>query len=68
MSNEKAQGVYTVEKMRKTASVAATADGLSMSGNNFKLGCFQACPDMVLHACDRIEQLESEIQKLRAGL
>jgi len=60
---EKPQGTYTVEKMQKTASIASTADGLRIEGNNFKLVNFQACPDMLLYSCELIKDLEKQLVK-----
>jgi len=58
----KAEGDYTLEKMQQMATVASTANGLMIEGNNFKVGALTGCPDMVLFACERIECLEKKLQ------
>lgn len=68
MNIEKSEGNYTVEQMQQMATVAQTADGLEISGNNFKVTALTGCPDMVLFACERIKQLENEHKKLRIQL
>ena len=50
MDIQKAEGSYTLERMQQMATVAATADGLMIEGNNFKVGALTGCPDMVLFA------------------
>jgi hypothetical protein len=60
-----AEGTYSIEEMQFSASKAYYADGLRIEGNNFKVGCMQACPDMLLFACDKINALESELALLR---
>lgn len=64
---QKAEGSYKLEDMQKRASVASTADGLTLEGPNFKLGCLTACPDMLLFACEELakaNQLVAELEKL----
>jgi hypothetical protein len=66
MSNvRKSEGKYKLDFMQKMATVAATADGLSIEGNNFKVGALTGCPDMVLFACESIATLEAEILAMR---
>jgi hypothetical protein len=62
---EKSGGEYTVEEMQFCASIASTADGLRLEGNNFKLGCLTGSPDMLLFACEKINSLEKEIERLK---
>ena len=61
MESGKPQGKYTVEQMQQMATVSQTADGLEISGNNFKANALMGCPDMVLFACERIKELEQEL-------
>lgn len=61
METGKSQGKYTVEQMQQMATVSQTADGLEISGNNFKVNALIGCPDMVLFACERIKELEQEL-------
>lgn len=61
METGKSEGKYTVEQMQQIATVAQTADGLEISGNNFKVTALTGCPDMVLFACERIKELEQEV-------
>ena len=61
MKTGKAHGKYTVEQMQQMATVAQTADGLEISGNNFKVNALIGCPDMVLFSCERIKELEQEL-------
>jgi hypothetical protein len=56
----KSEGKYSLVLMQKMATVAATADGLAIEGNNFKVGALIGCPDMVLFACERIAELERD--------
>ena len=60
----KSEGKYELQFMQKMATVAATADGLNIEGNNFKVGALIGCPDMVLFACERITELEEELKFL----
>ncbi len=48
------QGEYTLETMQKMATIASTADDLSIEGNNFKVNALTGSPDMVLFACEQI--------------
>ena len=57
----KSEGTYTVEQMQKMATVAQTANGLEIKGNNFKVTSLIGCPDMVLFSCERIKELEQEL-------
>ncbi len=58
----KAQGDYKIEQMMQMATVAQTADGIEVSGNNFKVNALLGCPDMVLFACENIKFLESRLE------
>ena len=60
----KSEGKYELQFMQKMATVAATADGLNIEGNNFKVGALIGCPDMVLFACERIAELEESNKTL----
>lgn len=63
----KSEGEYTIEEMQKLATCAATADGIEVSGNNFKVGALIGCPDKVLYCCEVIEKqskLLEEFNKL----
>lgn len=67
MSIRKSEGTYSVIEMQKLATCAATADGLEISGNNFKVGALIGCPDKVLYCCELIEEqnaLIAEFKKL----
>lgn len=59
----KSQGKYTTSRMFQTAKIASTADGIEISGNAFKVIELQACPDMLLHAVERIKELEEALKK-----
>ncbi|MFQ3190403.1 MAG: hypothetical protein ACI936_001535 [Paraglaciecola sp.] len=59
----KSEGNYTLAQMQQSATIAQTADGLEISGNNFKVTSLTACPDMVLFACERIEELKQELMQ-----
>lgn len=61
MNIEKSEGKYTVEQMQQMATIASTADGLEVSGNNFKVCALTGSPDMLLFACERIKELEQEL-------
>lgn len=58
---QKAEGSYKLEDMQKRASVASTADGLTLEGPNFKLGCLTACPDMLLFACEELAKANERV-------
>jgi hypothetical protein len=64
MEIRNSEGKYSVTLMQKMATVAATADGLSIEGNNFKVSALIGCPDMVLFACEEIARLESMCKTL----
>jgi hypothetical protein len=59
----KSQGKYTTSRMLQTAKIASTVDGIEISGNAFKVIELQTCPDMLLHAVERIEVLEEAVKK-----
>lgn len=61
MDIEKSQGNYATEQMQQMATVASTANGLNIEGDNFKVNALTGCPDMVLFACERIKELEQEL-------
>jgi len=61
MDIEKAQGVYTTEQMEQMATIASTADGISIEGNSFKVTALTGSPDMLLFACEKIRELEAEL-------
>lgn len=61
---QKAEGSYKLEDMQKRASVASTADGLTLEGPNFKLGCLTACPDMLLFACEQLAKANERVKEL----
>lgn len=61
---QKAEGRYKLEDMQKRASVASTADGLTLEGPNFKLGCLTACPDMLLFACEELAKANERVKEL----
>lgn len=61
MDVAKSEGKYTVEKMQQMATVASTADGLNIEGNNFKVCALTGSPDMLLFACEKIKELEQEL-------
>tara|TARA_R110000851_G_C12802726_1_gene537632 strand:- start:41 stop:454 length:414 start_codon:yes stop_codon:yes gene_type:complete len=63
MKIEKAQGIYDLIKMQKLATIASTANGLEISGNNFKITALTGCPDMLLFACEQIAKSESVVGK-----
>jgi hypothetical protein len=64
MDIRKSEGKYGLQLMQKMATVAATADGLKIEGNNFKVGALIGCPDMVLFACEHINNLEKKLIEL----
>jgi hypothetical protein len=66
MNIRKSEGKYSLVLMQKMATVAATADGLAIEGNNFKVGALIGCPDMVLFACERIAELQKELTAAKA--
>jgi hypothetical protein len=68
MEIRKSEGKYSLVLMQKMATVAATADGLTIEGNNFKVGALIGCPDMVLFACEKIAELNKENKTLQALL
>ncbi len=57
------EGKYTVEQMQQMATIASTADGLSIEGNNFKVCALTGSPDMLLFACEKILKLQENNQK-----
>jgi hypothetical protein len=59
MDIAKSEGKYTVDQMQQMATIASTADGLNVEGNNFKVCALTGSPDMLLFACERIKELES---------
>jgi len=61
MDIAKSEGNYTVEDMQLMATVASTADGLNIEGNNFKVCALTGSPDMLLFACEKIKELEQEL-------
>lgn len=61
----KAQGNYKLEQMIQMATVAQTADGLEISGKNFKVTALTGCPDMLLFACENIQFLEKRLETAR---
>ena len=63
MSELKPQGNYTLKQMQQSAKIASTADGIEISGNQFKVTELQACPDMLLFACEKIIKLEEDNEK-----
>lgn len=65
MDSGKSEGIYTIDKMKQMATVAQTAEGLEVSGNNFKVNALIGCPDMTLFACERIEALEQELMQIK---
>lgn len=65
---QKAEGSYKLEDMQKRASVASTADGLTLEGPNFKLGCLTACPDMLLFACEELAKANERVRELESEL
>jgi len=62
----KSEGVYKLELMQKLATVAATADGLTIEGNHFKATALTGCPDMLLFACETIIEQADKITELKA--
>jgi len=46
------------------ASIASTADGINIEGNNFKVNALIGSPDMLLFACERIIELEKTISSI----
>jgi hypothetical protein len=62
----KSEGTYAVDEMQFSASKAYHADGLRIEGNNFKIGCMMACPDMLLFACEKINALEAELLAVKS--
>lgn len=58
MSELKPQGNYTLKQMQQSAKIASTADGIEISGNQFKVTELQACPDMLLFACEKLQRDE----------
>lgn len=64
----KAQGNYDLKNMQNMATVASTADGLLIEGNNFKVTALTGCPDMLLFACERIDELEALVRSFSAGV
>lgn len=61
METGKSEGNYTVEQMQQMATVAQTADGLEISGKNFKVTALTGCPDMVLFACEQLDETQQEL-------
>lgn len=61
MITEKSKGNYKTEEMQLMASVASTADGLNIEGNNFKVCALTGFPDMLLFACERMKELEQDL-------
>lgn len=64
MDIEKSKGKYTLERMQQMATIASTADGLLIEGNGFKVSALTGSPDMLLFACERIEELEEQNENL----
>jgi hypothetical protein len=62
MDVAKSEGEYTIDQMQQMATVASTADGLNIEGNNFKVCALTGSPDMLLFACERIKELESVLK------
>lgn len=58
MSKLKPEGSYTLKQMHQSAKIASTADGIEISGNQFKVTELQACPDMLLFACEKLQNNE----------
>ena len=58
----KSEGAYKIELMQQLATIAATADGLTIEGNNFKITALTGCPDMLLFACETIIETEEKYQ------
>ena len=61
MKIAKSEGNYRVEQMQQMATIASTADGLTIEGNNFKVCALTGSPDMLLFACERINKLEQAL-------
>ena len=61
MEIAKSEGKYSIDEMQQMATIASTADGLSIKGNNFKVCALTGSPDMLLFACERIKELEQEL-------
>lgn len=64
----KSEGDYTIKRMQQMATVAQMADGIEISGNDFKVTALCGCPDMVLFACEEILNLQLVLDEIQNSL
>lgn len=57
----KSERKYTLKEMIQAASISSTANGIKVDGPAFKVIELMSCPDKLIYACERIQDLENAI-------